>query len=172
MHTELTDTDKAEEKRRTISISKNRMTIKGIPVQLGRTTRQELEKIIGPPDHVVEIGRPICIWDKAGFRGYFSPKSEWLDYFDCIFVVESDLETEPENTFAGEFALERTLISKATTKQSLQGKLSQPMRDHSFDLPGFSVDYPHVSISFEPTRDAKGLASVRFAAPLSKGPGR
>ena len=167
---QVSEADQQEEKRRTISFSKNRLTIKGIPVQVGTTPSADLEKIIGPPDRVVNLdGVPnsIAVWDKQGFRAYYFPKkSGKVDHFDCIFVIETDFATEPQSAFSGDFAIEGMQISKGTTKEMLQGKLSEKLRDHSVNLPGFSAKYAHHDISFEMTKDRKGLASVRISEPL------
>src|SRR5260370_3759686 len=120
----------ATDGRLSISLSNAGLIIKGSPVQLGKTTKQELQNLIGPPDHVVALEpglRHIGLWDTLGIRVYWSPRDDKLEYLDCLFVTNAEDEMKPRSPYGDIFRIEGVDLSKNTTKRLLQhqGQLGQ-----------------------------------------------
>jgi hypothetical protein len=154
-----------------ISLSPRGLTIKGTRVQIGKASKGDLEKILGPTDRVVDVpdfGTRMVFWDKKGIRIYPRKHNDVVDYLDCMFVVEPGQEYDPKSTFHDAFLVEGIEISKTTTKDTLQGRIKGKLVDHSLNLPGFSVDYSTHSISFEMSKDKKVLQSVRISDRLGR----
>src|SRR5262245_47782316 len=71
------------EKQPAISLTKDGLTINGTRVQLGRTTKVDLEKLLGPLERTLklELRRdPIGFWDTKGVRVYFSKDTGVVDH--------------------------------------------------------------------------------------------
>jgi len=77
------------EKQPAISLTKEELTINGTRVQVGRTTKADLEKQLGPlersftPELTVQ---PMGFWDMKGIRIYYSKDTGVVSYFDCVLV--------------------------------------------------------------------------------------
>jgi hypothetical protein len=153
--------------RWTIAFSKDGLTINGSRVQLNRTTKQELEKLLGPLDRTfrLEICRdPIGFWDKQGIRIFFSKDTGVVDYLDCAFVVGEYPDLQPRQPFTGVLRVDGVEVSKKTTKAAIQGKVSGKVFDSSFDRPDFYVVHPPYDASFTLSKDGTVLQMVRFSA--------
>jgi hypothetical protein len=150
----------------TVSLSKEGLTINGTHVQLGKTTKADLEKLLGPLERTVtpELQvQPIGFWDSKGVRVYFRKGTGAIQYLDLVHIPSDVLpELECKKPFAGVLRVDGVQISKKTTKAALEGKVTGKLFDHSFNLPGFSIAYPHHRVSFELTEDRKALQFVRI----------
>jgi hypothetical protein len=92
----------AKEVRPTISLTKDGLIINGTRVQLGRTTKADLEKLLGPLERTLklEIRRdPVGFWDTKGLRIYFLKDTGVVDYFDCVLVVGEFPALDPKQPF-------------------------------------------------------------------------
>ena len=156
------------EKQPAISLTKDGLTINGTRVQLGRTTKADLEKLLGPLERTLklEIRRdPLGFWDTKGLRIYFSKDTGVVDYLDCVLVTNLGLpDMDPKKPFAGTLKVDGVNVTKHTTKAALQGKVSGKLHDFSFNQPGFTVVYPHLDASFSLSQDRTALELVRLSA--------
>jgi hypothetical protein len=157
------------EKQPTVSLTKDGLTINGTRVQLGRTTKADLEKLLGPLERTLKLdGRrdPIGLWDTKGLRVYFAKDTGVVYYLDCVLVVGEFPALDPKQPFAGTLKVEGVTVTRKTTKAALQGKVSGKLHDQSFDQPSFTVVYPHLHASFSLNQYRTALHLVRFSAPL------
>jgi hypothetical protein len=156
----------AKDARLTISFSKDGLTFNGSKVQLNRTTKKELEKLLGPMERTLnlEIRRdPIGFWDTKGVRIYFSKDTGVVDYLDCVLVTNRGLpDLDPKQPFTGVLQVDGVDISKKTTKAAIQGRVQGKVHDFSFNGPGFYVVHPHHDASFTLNKDRTILEMVRF----------
>src|SRR5262249_15411075 len=116
-----------KDSRLTIAFSKDGLTINGSRVQIGRTTKREMEKLLGPMERTLklEVRRdPLGFWDKQGIRIYFSKDTGVVDYLDCAFVVGEYPDLQPRHPFTGVLQVDGVEVSKKTTKAAIQGKVS------------------------------------------------
>jgi hypothetical protein len=150
----------------TISFSKDGLTINGSRVQIGRTTKADLEKLLGPMERTLnlEIRKdPIGFWDKKGIRIYFAKDTGVVDHFDCVFAVGDFPDLQPRDPFTGVLRVDGVEVSKKTNKAAIQGRTKGKVYDHSLDG-GFTVAYPKHEASFTLSKDRSVLELVRFAA--------
>jgi hypothetical protein len=157
----------AKEVRPTISLTKDGLTVNGSRVQLGRTTKADLEKLLGPLERTLKLdGRrdPIGLWDTNGVRVYFSKDTGVVEHLDCVLVVGEFPALDPKQPFAGTLQVEGVMVTRKTTKAALQGKVSGKIHDHSFNQPSFTVVYPRLHASFSLNQYRTALHLVRFSA--------
>jgi hypothetical protein len=152
-----------------LSVSSAGFTVNGSPVVMERTTKPEVEKLLGPMDRIVDVNEAerAGLWDGKGLRAYFSKRTQVVSHFDCMFVTEEDAlipELQPRRPFDGVFKVESIAISKATTKADLQGRVEGKLLNHSVGRLGFSVRYRGHSISFDLLKDQTGLEMVRISS--------
>jgi hypothetical protein len=158
----------AKDARPIISFSKGGLTVNGTKVQLNRTTKKELEKLLGPMERTFthELRRdPIGFWDTKGVRIYFSKVTGVVDYLDCVLVTNRGLpDLDPKQPFTGVLQVDGVDISNKTTKAAIQGRVRGKVHDFSFNGPGFYVVHPHHDASFTLNKDRTVLELVRFSA--------
>jgi hypothetical protein len=159
---------KAEgQKQPAISLTKDGLTVNGSWVRLGRTTKADLEKLLGPLERTLKLdGRrdPIGLWETKGLRVYFSKDTGVVDHLDCVLVVGEFPALDPKQPFTGVLQVDGVDISKKTTKAALRGKVSGKLHDHAFNQPSFTVTYPRLHASFSLNQDRTALHLVRFSA--------
>src|SRR5262249_55957074 len=126
----------AKDARPTISLTKDGLTINGSKVQINRTTKKELEKLLGPMERTFthQLRRdPTGFWDTKGVRIYFSKDTGVVDYFDCVLVTDRGLpDLDPKKPFTGALQVDGVQVTKKTTKAALQGKVGGKLHDFSF----------------------------------------
>jgi hypothetical protein len=156
-----------------LSLSDSGFVIKGSPVQIGRTTKGEFEKLLGASDRVVDLEKfnpfsvdELVFWDKKGISVHCSKKTGRAAYFNCDFLGDENQELSPRNSFDGVLKVDGVEISKATTKKMLQERTGKQIQDHSNNLPGFSIKFQNHWIAFEQTKDRQILQSIRISPPI------
>jgi hypothetical protein len=149
----------------TVTLSKDGLTVNGTGVQIERTTKAELEKLLGPLERVVSPEfrvHPIGLWDSKGIRIYYHKETGVIQYLDCIFSPSEFFpELQPKQTFNGVLRVDGVEITKTITKGALAGKVTGEVRDNPASGPGFTITYPQHHVPFWFTSD-KTLQSVRI----------
>jgi hypothetical protein len=158
----------AEDGRWLLSLSQEGLAVMGGWIQIGRTTKTDLESLLGPMDRTVfpkGSTEPVGFWDSRGVRIFFRKDTGIVDCLDCVFTVGT--EQDPHKAFNGLFQLEGVEISKNTTKADLQERGVRAL-DHSEGVPGFGVLYENHGAAFLLTKDHSGLHFVRIVRAVKK----
>jgi hypothetical protein len=157
--------------RGVISLSAARFTIDDVEIQLGQTTKLELEKILGPVDEASTPAFPlleVSIWHKKGLRINSNKNSGKVSHLDCFF--ESTIgDLQPKEPCTHRIRVAGVEVSKATTKDMLQKQSGEKVHNSSGVLPGFSMNLGTHKVSFELTQDRSRLQFLSISRALPKG---
>jgi hypothetical protein len=158
-----------------ISVSREWLTVKGVTFEIGKISKAELEKFIGPADHDDKVtpNSRFLFWDKQGLRAEYSTHHGKVVNFTCFLEIHPDgndpdsLLRQPKKAFGGVFKVEGVEISRKNTRQLLQqsGRIEQPIRDSKLaGPPSFTVGLPNQEVDFNVDGDSKLLTEITVSS--------
>ncbi len=151
-----------------ISLTDESLYVKGSPVVRGKTSKTEIEKIIGPPDRVDDslkgFHMVMLLWDKKGIRALINTGDQKVAYIECFFVVDTSKKDWPSTPFGGVVKIGGVEISKNTTKKMLQesGRFTDLISDEKDDPPYIRFSYRTHNVFFFLTKDRKNIKYIRL----------